>query len=123
MKSAMSIQDSSAMSAKFLEQYSMEETICKYTRKTAGHGISYLLENEYGRIYLESIERYIPKSRLKTGIRLWEFGCGGGMNLLHLGGRSAGIDAMPLQREQLHHDIENIRLVFHDHDADGDACW
>ena len=44
------------------------------------------------------------------------------MNLLHLDGRSAGIDAMPLQREQLHHDIENIALVFHDHDADGDAC-
>ena len=45
------------------------------------------------------------------------------MNLLHLGGRSAGIDAMSLQRQQLHHDIKNILLVFHDHDADGDTCW
>jgi SAM-dependent methyltransferase len=72
------------MSAQFLEQYSMEETVRKYTRKTAGEGISYLLDREYGKIYLESIERYLPDSRLKTGIRLWEFGCGGGMNLLHL---------------------------------------
>src|SRR5207248_2438625 len=84
MKSAMSITASSTMSAKFLEQYSMEETICKYTRKTAGHGISYLLDHEYGRVYLESIEKYVPESRLKAGIRLWEFGCGAGMNLLHL---------------------------------------
>jgi SAM-dependent methyltransferase len=84
MKSAVNIQESSTMSARFLEEYSMEETIRKYTRETAGHGISYLLDHEYGKIYLESIERYIPESRLKTGIRLWEFGCGGGMNLLHL---------------------------------------
>lgn len=27
------------------------------------------------------------------------------------------------QREQLHHDIENIPLIFHHHDADGDASW
>jgi SAM-dependent methyltransferase len=84
MKSAMKIEYSSTMRARFLEQYSMEETIRKYTRKTAGYGISYLLDHDYGRIYLDSIERYVPKSRLKAGIRLWEFGCGAGMNLLHL---------------------------------------
>jgi SAM-dependent methyltransferase len=84
MKSALSIQTSSTLNAQFLEEYSREQTIRKYTRKTAGRGISYLLEHEYGKIYLESIKRYVPESRLKTGIRLWEFGCGGGMNLLHL---------------------------------------
>jgi SAM-dependent methyltransferase len=84
MKSVMTIQESSALSAKFLEQYSMDETICKYTRKTAGHGISYLLDHEYGKIYFEFIKRYVPESRLRTGVRLWEFGCGGGMNLLYL---------------------------------------
>ena len=68
----------------FLEEYNSEESIRRYTPKTAGHGINYLLDHEYGRIYMESIERYVPKSRLKTGLRLWEFGCGGGMNLLHL---------------------------------------
>ena len=84
MKSAMNVQDKPTMAAKFLAEYSMEQTIRKYTRKTAGQGISYLLDHEYGEIYLESIERFIPQSRQRTGIRLWEFGCGGGMNLLHL---------------------------------------
>jgi SAM-dependent methyltransferase len=84
MTPAINSQDSSRLNANFLEEYNSEESIRKYTRKTAGHGISHLLDHEYGRIYLDCIERYVPKSRLKKGIRLWEFGCGGGMNLLHL---------------------------------------
>jgi len=84
MTHVMNSHDSSGLTANFLDEYSTEESIRKYTRRTAGHGISYLLEHEYGKIYLDCIERYIPKSRLKTGLRLWEFGCGGGMNLLHL---------------------------------------
>ena len=84
MTNAMNGHDPSALDANFLEEYNSEESIRKYTGKTAGHGVSYLLDHDYGRIYLESIERYVPKSRLKTGIRLWEFGCGSGMNLLHL---------------------------------------
>jgi len=82
--SATNSHDSSGLNANFLEEYSTEESIRKYTGKTAGHGISYLLDHDYGKIYLESIQRYVPKPRLKTGIRLWEFGCGGGMNLVHL---------------------------------------
>ncbi len=84
MANAMTSHDPSVLRASFLEEYNSQESIRKYTRQTAGHGISYLLDHEYGRIYLECIEKYIPKSRLKTGVRLWEFGCGGGMNLLHL---------------------------------------
>lgn len=68
----------------FLEEYSTEESIRTYTKETAGNGISYLLDHDYGKIYLEVLENYIPKSRKQKGIRLWEFGCGGGMNLLHL---------------------------------------
>jgi SAM-dependent methyltransferase len=75
---------SSKLSSDFLKQYSTRETVRRYTRGTAGYGIEYLLDHEYGKIYLEYIERYVPKSRLESGIRLWEFGCGGGMNLLHL---------------------------------------
>lgn len=74
----------SRLNANFLEEYNSEESIRKYTRNTAGYGISYLLDHDYGNIYLECIRTYIPKVRLKAGIRLWEFGCGGGMNLLHL---------------------------------------
>jgi SAM-dependent methyltransferase len=84
MTRAMNSHDVSRLNANFLEEYNSQESIRKYTRNTAGHGISYLLDHDYGKIYLECIERYIPKSRLKAGIRLWEFGCGGGMNLLHL---------------------------------------
>jgi len=72
------------LNANFLEEYNSEESIRKYTRHTAGHGISYLLDHDYGRIYFECIQTYILKSRLSRGLRLWEFGCGGGMNLLHL---------------------------------------
>ncbi len=68
----------------YLKEYSREETIRRYTKETAGHGISYLLDHDYGKMYLEVIDKYIPKSRIQNGIRLWEFGCGGGMNLLHL---------------------------------------
>jgi len=80
----MNSHDSSRLIDNFLEEYSTEESIRKYTPKTAGHGISYLLDHDYGRIYLDCIKKYVPQSRLKTGLRLWEFGCGGGMNLLHL---------------------------------------
>ena len=74
----------STLNANFLREYNSPESIRKYTRHTAGYGISYLLDHDYGRIYFECIQAYVPEARLKTGIRLWEFGCGGGMNLLYL---------------------------------------
>jgi SAM-dependent methyltransferase len=75
---------SSKLNSDFLKQYSTRETIRKYTRGTAGYGIEYLLNHDYGDLYLEQIERYVPRSRLEAGIRMWEFGCGAGMNLLHV---------------------------------------
>src|SRR2546423_449627 len=74
----------SDLNAGFLEEYSTLESIRKYTKETAGNGISYLLDHDYGQIYLDVLQRYIPKSSIQRGVRLWEFGCGGGMNLLHL---------------------------------------
>jgi SAM-dependent methyltransferase len=68
----------------FLKEYSAEENIRRYMKKTAGHGISYLLEHDYGDIYLEVVEKYIPKAKTGKGLRVLEFGCGAGMNLLHL---------------------------------------
>jgi hypothetical protein len=38
----------------FLEEYSAEENIRRYMKKITGHGISYLLEHDYGDIYLDS---------------------------------------------------------------------
>jgi 2-polyprenyl-3-methyl-5-hydroxy-6-metoxy-1,4-benzoquinol methylase len=68
----------------FLKEYTSKESIRRYTKKTAGYGIGYLVDHDYGRIYLETIERHISQSQRQKGIRLWEFGCGGGMNLVHL---------------------------------------
>lgn len=82
----MAIRDNgpSDLRQNFLKEYSAEENIRRYMKRTAGYGISYLLEHDYGRIYLEVIEKYIPKARTGKGVRLLEFGCGAGMNLLHL---------------------------------------
>lgn len=74
----------SKMNASFLEEYRSTYSINKYTKKTAGHGISYLLDEVYGKLYLDVLERCVPKERRRSGIRLLEFGCGGGMNLIHL---------------------------------------
>ena len=68
----------------FLEEYSADEAIRKYTRETAGDGITYLLENDYGKLYLDALEQSASKSTAPDGVRLLEFGCGGGMNVLHL---------------------------------------
>ena len=68
----------------FLREYSTEASLRKYTKDTAGNGISYLLDHDYGDIYLDFIEKCIPKPKLRKGIRIWEFGCGGGMNLVQL---------------------------------------
>jgi len=68
----------------FIKEYSSNDAVIKYTKETAGYGISYLLENDYAKIYLESIKQYIPDHLKKNGLRIIEFGCGGGMNLIHL---------------------------------------
>jgi len=80
----MNAETSSDLRQDFLAEYSAEENIRRYMKKTAGHGISYLLEHEYGDIYLKAIDTYIPKTKNGKGLRLLEFGCGAGMNLLHL---------------------------------------
>src|SRR4029077_12507584 len=84
MSKARSVDILSKLNGDFLEEYSSVESVRKYTRKTAGSGISYLLDHDYGKIYRDVLKNYIPKTRVQAGLRLWEFGCGGGMNLVHL---------------------------------------
>ena len=67
----------------FFQEYTSQDAILKYTRATAGHGISYLLDHDYKKVYLEALS-YLPAEIKRQGIRILEFGCGGGMNLLHL---------------------------------------
>jgi SAM-dependent methyltransferase len=67
----------------FLREYTSSDAVLKYTKGTAGFGISYLLDHDYCHIYLEAIMR-LPQEVRQGAIRMLEFGCGGGMNLLHL---------------------------------------
>jgi len=67
----------------FFRQYTSEDEILKYTKATAGFGISYLLDHDYKAVYLEALA-HLPQQTRERGIRILEFGCGGGMNLLHL---------------------------------------
>ncbi len=67
----------------FFREYTSPDAILKYTMATAGFGISYLLDHDYKTVYLEALKR-LPPQVGQDGIRMLEFGCGGGMNLLHL---------------------------------------
>src|SRR5438552_6235369 len=67
----------------FFREYTSQDAILKYTKATAGFGISYLLDHDYKTVYLEAL-RHLPQHIRQQPIRILEFGCGGGMNLLHL---------------------------------------
>ena len=67
----------------FLQEYSADEAIARYTSRTAGHGISYLLENDYAEVYLSAIRDFL-KTPPEKSLRLLEYGCGGGMNIIAL---------------------------------------
>jgi SAM-dependent methyltransferase len=67
----------------FSEEYESDDALRKYSTETAGYGINYLLEHEYARIYLEAIRTHLRTSP-RGPIRLMEFGCGAGMNLIRL---------------------------------------
>ena len=68
---------------KFVDEYTSEDAVRKYTTGTAGYGIEYLLRNDYARIYLNVVNSYLRTS-VSGGVRLLEFGCGGGMNITRL---------------------------------------
>ncbi len=67
----------------FFREYTSQAAIVKYSRATAGCGISYLLNHDYKEIYLQAL-RLLPVEIQQGGLRVLEFGCGAGMNLLHL---------------------------------------
>jgi SAM-dependent methyltransferase len=71
------------MEKTFFEEYTSHDAILKYTAATAGYGISYLLDHDYKDVYLRAL-RDIPVDLKRRGMRILEFGCGGGMNLVHL---------------------------------------
>lgn len=67
----------------FFDEYTSQKAILKYTRATAGYGISYLLDHDYKDVYCGALDQ-LPHTVKEDGIRVLEFGCGGGMNLIQL---------------------------------------
>ena len=67
----------------FFREYTSRDAILKYTRATAGAGIRSLLDGDYKDVYFQALE-LLPADRKRGPLRMLEFGCGGGMNLLHL---------------------------------------
>jgi len=79
----MNTNQSRTMDEAFFEEYTSHDAILKYTKATAGCGISYLLDHDYKDVYLRALES-LPAEVKRRGVRILEFGCGGGMNLVHL---------------------------------------
>jgi len=75
--------NASAGTDAFFDEYTSQNAIVTYSRTTAGCGISYLLDHDYKWIYLEALG-LLPSDVRERGVRILEFGCGAGMNLLHL---------------------------------------
>jgi SAM-dependent methyltransferase len=77
------MENTEQINEKFLEEYGSEDAVRKYTTGTAGFGINYLLRNDYARVYLDAVDSYLRTSPLRP-LRLLEFGCGAGMNIITL---------------------------------------
>lgn len=71
----------------FLDEYTSADAIRKYSKGTAGHGVDYVIEHQYGRIYDDAIRACRRTSA--APLRILEFGCGAGMNALGLLSRLA----------------------------------
>src|SRR5438477_6516128 len=117
------------LQAEYFREYTSQEAISKYTPAKAGRGISYLLEHDYKNVYLQALD-LLPRDIKERGIRILEFGCGGGMNLLHLMSvlsqrgiqvaRAVGTDFSPVLVEAAKQEAQNClnrgelqRLEFH----------
>ena len=70
------------MNENFLEEYNSHDAILKYSTKTAGQGVNYLIQHDYAEIYDSAVATVRATS--SAPLRLLEFGCGAGMNLIGL---------------------------------------
>ena len=78
----MQMSSSNEIDRHFLDEYNSQEAIRKYSSQTAGHGVNYLIEHDYARVYDRAIE--ICRRTSQAPLRVLEFGCGAGMNLIGL---------------------------------------
>lgn len=77
------MRETEEINEKFLDEYDSQDAVRKYSTGTAGFGINYLLHHDYARVYVNAVESYLQTSPARP-IRLLEFGCGGGMNIISM---------------------------------------
>jgi|SRR5215472_6031027 len=77
------MQDTDQMKERFFEEYVSDDAVRKYSAGTAGYGINYLLSHEYAKVYVEAVDSYLRTTPARP-LRLLEFGCGAGMNIIEL---------------------------------------
>lgn len=70
------------MNRSFLDEYSSEDALKKYSTETAGVGVNYLIEHDYGRVYDEAVA--LCRETATAPMRILEYGCGAGMNIIGL---------------------------------------
>lgn len=70
----------------YLEEYTDENSITRYVPDTAGKGIQYLLAHVYGPLYSRIIDSICTDAGGSKSMRVLEYGCGAGMNLLYIVG-------------------------------------
>lgn len=70
------------MNKSFLDEYNSQDALKKYSTETAGIGVNYLIEHDYGRVYDEAIA--LCRETSTAPMRILEYGCGAGMNIIGL---------------------------------------
>jgi SAM-dependent methyltransferase len=78
----MQMQTTEELNRNFLDEYNSADSIRKYSAKTAGYGVNHLLDHDYAAVYLSALDECLRSRR--APLRVLEFGCGAGMNLLRL---------------------------------------
>ena len=44
------------MNKSFLDEYNSQDAVLKYSTKTAGQGVNYLIQHDYARVYDQAID-------------------------------------------------------------------
>jgi SAM-dependent methyltransferase len=83
----MQIVSTDQMQRSFLDEYNSNDAILKYSSRSAGYGVNYLIEHVYAGAYDQAIE--ICRGTSTAPLRVLEFGCGAGMNVIGLLSRLA----------------------------------
>ena len=68
----------------YLDEYTSNNAVKKYSTGTAGKGIQYNLAHIYGPLYDATIDAILLENVTKKPFRILEYDCGAGMNLLHM---------------------------------------